>query len=335
MDIQKKTTNKETTSMACSNLLRSYGISVDFFRRTSSLDPDTTYFLSHLHSDHTIGLTKRWNAGIIHVSKETDTLLRIQYPNAAFQTRKHPYYKWFTIAQGRACFLPANHCCGSVVIVLDIHDMLIVATGDYRGSQQLYEWAGWEEFKEQRRRIDWLLFDSSFYNPSLILPTMDESIEALSYVYKLKQQKRGKGAILMLLMNTIGAEVLLINWLRETRTRASIWVDETHKNKLITHCIPRAYKTIHKKYADIWIVSTKDKLLCRKPNTVCARISVTWFLCRSRTKDRTTYPPPKEDSIYRINYTTHASYRDTQKLIELLQPRCTSRCVPLIDTNHC
>ena len=38
------------------------------------------YFLTHIHADHTQGLTDRWNRGRIYTSKVTERLLKTKLP---------------------------------------------------------------------------------------------------------------------------------------------------------------------------------------------------------------------------------------------------------------
>ena len=49
----------------------------DFFKKQEGL---TMYFLSHLHADHTIGLSSNWRHGTLYCSPVTAAMLTQRFP---------------------------------------------------------------------------------------------------------------------------------------------------------------------------------------------------------------------------------------------------------------
>lgn len=355
----------------CNNIIARYGFHVDNFQIHQQ---EHTYFLTHLHDDHTQGLTKNWNFTIIHTTTDTAKLLRAKYPQSSIRIKSHHYYKWFPVnvlnetQSARICLIPAYHSFGSAIIIfdmIDVNGMLLVATGDYKGTHYIYNWKGWKSLmnkkalmeaqktdinqltvtEKRRGRVDVLMYDSSFHDQKYQLPDMKMSMKALTFVYDMTKLSRHKKSKLILLINTIGPEILLFDWLKQSKSRSKIklWINPEHKNyPVLSQCFPPHIMTIRKKSAHIWIVQSNTQL-CRLKSVnskcphICARISATWFLCKSNIDDKQTYPPPFDHNkqLYRINYSTHASFQDNMKLIQLLKPKVTKRCVPLIQTNKC
>ena len=60
-------------------------IAVDYWRRSSGLF--AAYFLTHMHGDHTAGLSNTWTRRPVFCSPDTLTLLREQWPCVAARAR--------------------------------------------------------------------------------------------------------------------------------------------------------------------------------------------------------------------------------------------------------
>lgn len=79
----------------------------------------THYFLTHYHSDHTIGLGRRFAAGRIYCSPVTARLLahemRLQSAICVL-----PADESVTIEGVRVTAMDANHCPGSIMLLFEV-----------------------------------------------------------------------------------------------------------------------------------------------------------------------------------------------------------------------
>lgn len=139
----------------------------------------TVYMVSHAHSDHYKGLTSD-HQGPIHCSYTTARLLAIRTGVSKSSFVCHDIKEPFTITcirgNGLTCsvcvtFIDANHCPGAVMILFDFAHMSVLYTGDFRYHQRM--------MASIPNRIDHLIFDSTFFHPSVGFPSKEESLEAL------------------------------------------------------------------------------------------------------------------------------------------------------------
>ncbi|KAK4503807.1 hypothetical protein PRZ48_004722 [Zasmidium cellare] len=131
-------------------------IRIDHFRKTPSTRPALAYFLSHVHSDHLIGLDS-CKSPFIYCSPATrEILLRLEkYPHRmnfskGILERRQQTYKHLKkllkpipletptvleLAPGRkirVTLFDANHCVGAVMFLIEDESKAILYTGDIR-----------------------------------------------------------------------------------------------------------------------------------------------------------------------------------------------------------
>uniref|UniRef100_A0A8C2VAJ4 Metallo-beta-lactamase domain-containing protein n=1 Tax=Chinchilla lanigera TaxID=34839 RepID=A0A8C2VAJ4_CHILA len=151
-------------------------IAVDFWslRRAGAA---RLFFLSHLHSDHTVGLSSTW-ARPLYCSPITAHLL-----HRHLQVRK----QWIRVLEvGESHVLPldeigretmtvtlidANHCPGSVMFLFEGYFGTILYTGDFRYTPSMLK----EPALALGKQIHTLYLDNTNCNPALVLPSRREA----------------------------------------------------------------------------------------------------------------------------------------------------------------
>jgi len=287
-----------------------YGILLDYFCKPKgskglSKHLAISYFLSHVHTDHVQGLRANWKNGTLYCSQDTLKLLEIMYGDELI---KHVQvlapYVWHDILSFKVALLPANHCFGSTMFVFNLGGKYVVYTGDYRLSKQILEWTGFPT------RVDWLMFDSTFHDKNLKLPTMDESVQALENVVKhIEHNKR-----IYIHLHGLGVEHFVIAWINKFKRDVLIDV----KSPTMNVSIRDRLKSDHK--AHIIITDQRYEGIVIRP---CCK----WFVMHN-CKDPWTFDTTH--SIYRVWYSQHASYAENMKLIDRLKPTHTTECVEQI-----
>ena len=144
----------------CSRALLEWGICIDNFQKPKNERDDIVFFLTHLHGDHTAGLSATWSHGPLHVSEQTQLLLEDRFQSSTMLTHIVPWktktWKMLKIRGKQvevACY-PAWHCSGSVMWLFKFPTgATAVHTGDYRLDD--LTWSGWERI----RPVSILLYD--------------------------------------------------------------------------------------------------------------------------------------------------------------------------------
>ena len=309
-------------------LLEEWGISIDLFTRPRGYTKrDLVFFLTHVHEDHMQGLHCDWDYGPLHLSQESDVLLRKHYQAGAVLDRFQPWpthrYRKVKIRQHTvevAC-VPANHCTGSVMWLFILPTgRTVLHTGDYRLTPEFFRWRGWSRMKP----LCTLLGDTSHDDEDIQMPTLDQSLQALRQVYELRGQ-------LHILTYTSGVECLLAPFCKQFKTRW--YVDKPFRTTLKGHTIylglPPQYEAKTKEEADLII---QNRQIEKQESCTYVKLSTTWFTCHRNL--RKPFEPVRDVyGTYRIFYSTHASREENQQLAETLEATTFVRCVDSILTD--
>lgn len=151
-------------------------IAVDFWslRRAGSA---RLFFLTHMHSDHIVGLSSTWTrplycspitAHLLHrhlkVSKQWIHALEIG------ESHVLPLDE-FGRETMTVTLMDANHCPGSVMFLFEGYFGTILYTGDFRYTPSMLK----EPALAVGKQIDTLYLDNTNCNPALVLPSRQEA----------------------------------------------------------------------------------------------------------------------------------------------------------------
>ncbi|XP_039605307.1 5' exonuclease Apollo isoform X2 [Polypterus senegalus] len=198
-------------------------IAVDFWqvRKCSQV---RLFFLSHMHSDHTVGLTSTWSNRPIYCSLLTAKLL-----HQKLQVKE----KWiYPLEEGRAHMLPldevgketvtvtlidANHCPGSVMFLFEGYFGTILFTGDFRYTPTMLQ----EPCLSSSTQIDVLYLDNTNLSSSCAIPSRQEATKQIKDIIRMHPEHD-----IIIGLYKLGKECLLVElgvefqtWVVVTRER--------------------------------------------------------------------------------------------------------------------
>ncbi|XP_006213775.1 5' exonuclease Apollo isoform X1 [Vicugna pacos] len=293
-------------------------IAVDFWslRRASSA---RLFFLSHMHSDHTVGLSSTWTRPV-YCSPITAYLL-----HRHLQVSK----QWIRALEiGESHVLPldeigretmtvtlidANHCPGSVMFLFEGYFGTILYTGDFRYTPSMLK----EPALRQGKQIHTLYLDNTNCNPALVLPSQQEAtrqIIELIRKYPLHNIKIG--------LYSLGKESLLEQLALEFRT----WVVLSPRRLELVQLLG---------LADVFTVEEKaGRIHAVDHMEICYSAMLRW---------NQTHPTiailPTSRKIYRshpnihiIPYSDHSSYSELRAFVTALKP---CQVVPIVSRQPC
>ncbi|KAH7616567.1 putative DNA ligase 6 [Nannochloris sp. 'desiccata'] len=165
---------------------------VDGFNYTSKIPEgtDTTFFLTHAHSDHYTGIRADWNAGKIYCSEVTANLVGHILGVPPTQFHSLPLNKPTTLPSGiQVTLIDANHCPGAVIFLFNLPDgRRVIHTGDFRFSaDQMLCCPHLAKFKG----ADEVYLDTTYANPKFVFPPQEKSIEYVANtIYHLLQEDK-------------------------------------------------------------------------------------------------------------------------------------------------
>ncbi|XP_061869296.1 5' exonuclease Apollo isoform X1 [Colius striatus] len=172
-------------------------IAVDFWsvRRAGAA---RLFFLSHMHSDHTVGLSCTWSRPL-YCSPLTARLLRRRLQVG----QSHAVGEEVTVT-----LLDSNHCPGSVMFLFEGTFGTILYTGDFRYTSSMQA-----EPLLQGRHIDRLYLDNTHCHPQRPLPSRQLATRQAAHVIRMHPQHH-----VVIGVYSLGKETLLADLAVEFRT---------------------------------------------------------------------------------------------------------------------
>nr|KAF6396523.1 DNA cross-link repair 1B [Rousettus aegyptiacus] len=189
-------------------------IAVDFWslRRAASA---RLFFLSHMHSDHTVGLSSTW-ARPLYCSPITAFLLHRQLQVSKQWIRALEVGESHVLPLDEAgqetmtvTLMDANHCPGSVMFLFEGYFGTILYTGDFRYTPSMLK----EPALRGGKQIHTLYLDNTNYNPELVLPSQEEAARQIVELIRKHPQH-----IVKIGLYSLGKESLLEQLALEFRT---------------------------------------------------------------------------------------------------------------------
>ncbi|XP_015699323.1 DNA ligase 6 isoform X2 [Oryza brachyantha] len=204
---------------------------VDAFRHAG--DYSVSYFLSHFHSDHYVGLGPSWRRGLVFCSAITARLLVsvLSVPPqlvVVVDVGTHVNVDgWGVVA------VDANHCPGAVQFLFRSsgpNAERYVHTGDFRFSQSMRTERNLLEFIG----ADAVFLDTTYCNPKFTFPSQEESLDyVVNTIKRVKDERGAAGERVLYLIATyvVGKERILLEVAR--RCGCKIHVD-SRKMEILT-----------------------------------------------------------------------------------------------------
>lgn len=191
------------------------------------------YFLTHFHSDHYGGLTKKWSHGLIYCSAATARLAHLKLRVGEDMLRPLEMHKEYNIEGINVMLLDANHCPGAAVFLFDKHTL---HTGDFRATEQLVQ-----ELRLATSHLQTVYLDTTYLDPDRKFPAQELVIRVCAeycvqaQAKPLKQEfftraPEQRKILVMVGTYTIGKEKLALEIAR--RLNGKIWA-QPWKHKVL------------------------------------------------------------------------------------------------------
>ncbi|XP_021489866.2 5' exonuclease Apollo [Meriones unguiculatus] len=293
-------------------------IAVDFWslRRAGTA---RLFFLSHMHSDHTVGLSSTW-ARPLYCSPITAHLL-----HRHLQVSK----QWIRALEiGESHVLPldeigqetmtvtlidANHCPGSVMFLFEGYFGTILYTGDFRYTPSMLK----EPTPILGKQIDILYLDNTNCNPDLVLPSRQEATQQIVRLIRRFPQHNVKIGLY-----SLGKESLLEQLALEFRT----WVVLSPQRLELVQLLG---------LADVFTVEENaGRIHAVNHVEICHSAMLQWnqthpTIAVLPTSRRLRSPHP---SIYIVPYSDHSSYSELRTFVAALRP---CQVMPIVSQQPC
>ncbi|XP_029429530.1 5' exonuclease Apollo-like [Rhinatrema bivittatum] len=189
-------------------------IAVDFWQ-IRKCNHARLFFLSHVHSDHTIGLSSTWHRPI-YCSPLTAKILQLKIQvNSEWI---HPLEEGvphklnldnFGKETLTVTLINANHCPGSVMFLFEGYFGTILYTGDFRYTPDMLRWSP----LKNRKKIDVLYLDNTNCNPNRLLPSRQEATRQIKELIRRHPEHD-----IVVGLYSLGKETLLRDLAVEFRT---------------------------------------------------------------------------------------------------------------------
>ncbi|KAF8043184.1 hypothetical protein BT93_A1505 [Corymbia citriodora subsp. variegata] len=308
------------------------------------------YFLTHLHADHTQGLSTAWSGGPLFCSRLSAKLLPFKFPGFDLSLlRVLDVGAWHSLSllspssasetQVRVMPVDAHHCPGSVMYLFSGGFGSLLYTGDFR----------WEMTSEKANRsrdmlvkalngsrVNTLYLDNTYCNPSYSFPSRRDAAQQVVDIIASHPEHH-----VIIGIDTLGKEDLLVHIARVLKIKIWVWPERlqtmhilgfdeifTTKTSLArVRAVPRYSFTLdtleglNKMHPTIGIMPSglpwASKPLDRNENFFDS-------LARSYYNKKANEVASKEErlhpEIYTVPYSDHSCFMELHEFVQLVQP---------------
>ncbi|KAI3812205.1 hypothetical protein L1987_16912 [Smallanthus sonchifolius] len=212
-------------------------ISVDRWAEGSQV-----YFLTHLHADHTVGLSPRWKKGPVFCSHISARLFHHKFPG--FDTsliRTLEIGQWYSLSlvslstgsqtKVEVMAIDANHCPGAVMYLFRGAFGITLYTGDFR-------WEVTSEIAQMGKnmllkalkndKIDTLYIDNTYCNPSYSFPSREVAAQQVVNIINSYPEHD-----IIIGIDTLGKEDLLLYISKMLKVKIWVWPERLQTMHLL------------------------------------------------------------------------------------------------------
>uniref|UniRef100_A0A8D0DHT0 5' exonuclease Apollo n=1 Tax=Salvator merianae TaxID=96440 RepID=A0A8D0DHT0_SALMN len=277
------------------------------------------FFLSHMHSDHTVGLSSTWNQPI-YCSPITGQILHHRLKVAKQWIHPMEVGESHVIPLdevGRetmtVTLIDANHCPGSVMFLFEGDFGVILHTGDFRytSSMQL------ESGLKNPKFINVLYLDNTNCDPKTILPSREEATAQIKEVIRAHPNH-----LVKIGMYCLGKESLLVKlaqefhtWIVVSPTRLELMklleledVFTSEKEAGWIHAVD--FSEIHQANMGSW--NQSHPTIAILPTSRPVKI--------------------RHPAVHVIPYSDHSSFQELMEFVAWLKPGCI---IPVVKKDKC
>eukprot|EP00727_Mastigamoeba_balamuthi_P007500 m51a1_g3370 putative 5 exonuclease apollo (351) ;mRNA; r:458594-459702 len=304
------------------------GVCVDTFSA-----PARAYFLTHCHADHLAGLAPSWSRGPLHCSPATRSLLADRFGASSALARCavpldmcRPHCLALRASPAdpapllaTATLVPANHCPGSAMLLLECAGRRYLHTGDFRWCPGLADALA----AALRGAVDAAVLDTTFCHAQC--EDIPLKSEAARSVVELIERRAPEGRRVVIVCQPLGAEELALavsrRWqcpvvVSEGKYRRLVAAEPDLAPSLTTDEAVSRFRLVERVPGELADAPGQDG-----PLVIAA--SVQWFRF-GRLGDFRTYAPRPwlaPDGVWHVMYSGHSSLSELREFVKAVRPR--------------
>lgn len=317
------------------------------------------YFLTHLHADHTQGLTSRWARGPLFCSRLTSELFPSKFSDFDFSLlRVMDIGVWHSIslvspssgsqAVLQVMAIDAHHCPGAVMFLFRGDFGCILYTGDFR----------WEAESKQTKigrtmllnaleddNVDILYLDNTYCNPSFDFPPREVAAKQVVDIIASHPDHD-----IIIGIDTLGKEDLLLHISQALKIKIWVWPERLETMHLLGFHDIFTTKTSLTRVRAVprysFSIETLEGLNTMRPTIGIMPSGLPWVVKPAKGDDNLFYSfsthlkkgklSEKDGTwtdklngsvvgrfhqyIYSVPYSDHSCFAEIKEFIELVQP---------------
>ncbi|XP_009894398.2 5' exonuclease Apollo [Dryobates pubescens] len=288
-------------------------IAVDFWslRRAGGA---RLFFLSHLHSDHTVGLSSTWSRPL-YCSPLTARLLHLRLQVPTCWIRPLEVGQSHVLGENEkvtVTLLDSNHCPGSVMFLFEGSFGTILHTGDFRYSRSMQD-----EPVLRGRHIDRLYLDNTNCHPQRALPSRQHATRQAIHLIRTHPQH-----LVVIGLYSLGKETLLVDLAKEFSTWVVVSPWRLEQMRLLE--LPDVFTT---EEGTGWIRAVDVTDICWDMLERWNMLQPTIAILPTGRPMKVTHP-----NIHLIPYSDHSSFSELCEFVEWLKP-CS--VIPIVKGDLC
>ncbi|XP_073326983.1 5' exonuclease Apollo [Pagrus major] len=273
------------------------------------------FFLSHMHSDHTVGLTSTWSNRPIYCSPTTANLLRLK-----LQVKEqwiHP------LELGDPYLLPlddigkegltvtlidANHCPGAVMFLFEAYFGSILYTGDFRYTPSMLR----EPCLRTNTTIDVLYLDNTNCDPNRTLPSRQRATQQIKEIIRSHPDHN-----VVIGLYALGKESLLLELAMEFKT----WIEVSFERMQTLRAL---------ELPDVFTTDPgAGRIRVVAQSAICSAAVHQWNREQPTLAILPTSRPlvSFHPDVHVVPYSDHSSYQELEDFVSALKP---TSIVPIV-----
>ena len=293
-------------------------IAVDFWR-LRHCQHSRVFFLSHMHTDHTVGLTSSWNAYKIYCSEVTKRLLIAKLGVNSDLVVGLPLDECVVINLDEAgketmtvTLIDANHCPGSVMFIFDGYFGKILYTGDFRFCERFTTHSAMKE-----KQFDVLYLDNTYCDAKCAFPTRTQATVNILEIIRGHPECK-----VVIGLHTLGKEMLLHTIAVVFKTW--IGVEPSRKETLELLEMPNVFTCDVDK---VRIRVVKNQEITKKNLQFWNSQEPTIAILPTCLFVGATNPYANVENVFVVPYSDHSSFGELRKFVQNVKPR---KIIPIV-----
>lgn len=287
---------------------------VDFWR-LRDVPPRCLFFLTHMHADHTSGLSASWPYPV-HCSPVTGRLLKRKFkinPKLVVELEVGESRMLYVNCPGvpvtvTVTTLDANHCPGSVMFLFEGYFGSILYTGDFRLSPSMLT----HPLLNGSRAIDVLYLDNTYCHPSCQFPTRDVVAKAIVELIRDNPE-----CMYLIGLHNLGKEDLLVTLATEIGTWVGVSPERYETLKELE--MPAVFSTeLGQCQISVYPFHMVAKSMLSEMNSASSAIAI---LPTCLFSGAGAPASPSNPNIRVFPYSDHSSYDELRQFVGSVRPR--------------